>query len=232
MACFVEQMPFNLEVISFAYSEELYKHNLDFFSQLDLKNPPWNFLEGLCTLNRRNILGPLGLSGPTISIWCSMGPMGSLIGMAGKRSYCGKVKGCEKTGPRLSHVECYLVESCTICGVCQTQRCTQCPTWAACSACEKMLPSFLHPFILTSGELKLEGIPERLSMTGKVQIIDTCGERGMEGRRPEAAQPTTAHLCACQFLRLTSVSVLDHILGVPASFLESQTVCTVWKWIS
>lgn len=202
---------------------------------MGLKNPPWNFLEDLCTLSRRNILGPLGLSGPTISIWCSMGPMGNLIGIAGKRSHCGKVKGCEKTSPRLSHVECYLMESCTICGVWQKERCTGSFSASYLGSLSSLwkdaafIPSFIH---LNLGRLKLEGIPEQLSMTGKVQIIYTCGERGMKGRRPEAAQPATAHLCACQFLRLTSVSVLDHILGLPASFLERQTVCAVWKWIS
>lgn len=91
------------------------------------------------------------------------------------------------------------------------------------------IPSSIH---LNLGRTEVRRNPRKTIHDRESSDHIHMWREGMKGRRPEAAQPTTAHLCACQFLRLTSVSVLDHILGVPASFLESQTVCAVWKWIS
>ena len=61
----------------------------------------------------------------------------------------------------------------------------------------KMLHLFLHIFILTLEVHRWEGRTRKtINGRGKVQIIYTCGERGMKGRRLVVAQSAAACLCA------------------------------------
>lgn len=99
--------------------------------------------------------------------------------MAGKRSHCGKVEGCERISPRPPHAEYFPPEGCTIYDVCKNQTCiiaSQCPHCQPIQLGKSV--AFIHSVIHLNLQRTEEEDPESQSMTGEKYRSYAHVERG------------------------------------------------------